>query len=218
MSSSTDVPRRVRVLRGIATVAPPALAEIGALSGAARRALDPLVVAEAQAAGHADGFELGRAEGREAGRNEAIAEMASSRASFAEAATAALAALTQAATELRAREARSLADIEDAVLAAAFDLATALVGRELELAVDPGREALSRALLLAPDGGQAVAHLHPDDVATLGAHADLAPGREVTVVPDGAVERGGCVLEVGESRIDAQLGTALARVKEVLER
>lgn len=212
MSSSTDAPRRTQVLRGIATTPPPALVEIGSLSGAARRAVDPAAVAEAQAAGHA----AGRAEGYDAGRLEALADAAVARAALADAGAAALAALERARAELAAREARSLADVEPAVLACAFELATALVGRELTLASDPGRDALRRALVLAPDREPVTAHLHPDDVALLGAHAELSPGREVTVVADPAVERGGCILEAGPCRIDAQLGAALARVKAVL--
>lgn len=218
MSSSTDTPRRARVLRGVPIAPGPALADLGALSGAARRALNPAVVEEAQAAGHAAGYERGRAEGHEAGRQEALAEAAGIRVAFAEASTAALGALAEARAALAVRETRSLAEIEDAVVAAAFDLATALVGRELELASSPGRDALSRALALVLDQERALARLHPDDVATLGDHADLAPVRDITVVADPTVERGGCILEVGEGRIDAQLGSALARVKQVLAR
>jgi flagellar assembly protein FliH len=38
----------------------------------------------------------------------------------------------------------------------------------------------------------------------------------LTVIPDPAVEAGGCILEVGDSRIDAQLGSALDRVRAAL--
>ncbi|MEX2658093.1 MAG: FliH/SctL family protein [Acidimicrobiales bacterium] len=212
MSSSTDTPRRARVLRDVSVAPVPVLADLGLLTGPARRAVDPAAVAEAQAAGHA----AGRAEGYDAGRLEALADAAVARAALADAGAAALAALERASAELAAREARSLADVEHAVLACAFELATAVVGRELALASDPGRDALRRALVLAPERESVTAHLHPDDVALLGDPTELSPGREVTVVADPAVERGGCVLEAGPCRIDAQLGAALARVKAVL--
>lgn len=218
MSSSTDTPRRTRVLRGVAAAHLQPLPEIGGLTAAGRRAVDPAVVAEAQATGYTAGYEVGRTDGYEAGRLEALAEAAGSSAAFAQAAAAALAALSGAATALQEREARSLAEVEDGVLSAAFDLATALLGRELELAANPGRDALARALTAAPDAGAVIARLHPEDLATLGDHADLTPGRDVTLVADPAVERGGCVLDIGESRIDAQLSTALLRVKDVLGR
>ena len=38
----------------------------------------------------------------------------------------------------------------------------------------------------------------------------------MTVIADPAVEPGGCILEVGDSRIDAQLGSALDRVRAAL--
>jgi flagellar assembly protein FliH len=57
----------------------------------------------------------------------------------------------------------------------------------------------------------AVARLHPSDAAVL---AEAEAG--VTIIADPAVEPGGCILEVGESRIDAQLGPALDRVRAAL--
>src|SRR5437773_1636371 len=93
----------------------------------------------------------------------------------------------------------------------AVDLAAAVVGRELQLSASPGSDALARALALVPAGCAAVARLHPDDVASVG---DLSGA--VTVIADPAVEPGGCILEVGDSRIDAQLGSALDRVRAAL--
>lgn len=212
MSLSTETLRRTRVLRDTASTPAPLLADLALLSGAARSVLDQRVVEESRAAG----YELGRAEGLEAGRQDALAQAAHAEAAFFEARTAALAALARAAADLDAREARTLADVEEAVVAGAFELATALVGRELELAAAPGRDALHRALLLTTGRQAVLARLHPDDVASLGDVTDLAAGRDITVVADPTVERAGCVLEVGQGRIDAQLSVALARVKEVL--
>jgi flagellar assembly protein FliH len=42
------------------------------------------------------------------------------------------------------------------------------------------------------------------------------PGGSVTVVPDSSVEIGGCIVEAGNRTIDAQLGPALERLREVL--
>jgi flagellar biosynthesis/type III secretory pathway protein FliH len=38
----------------------------------------------------------------------------------------------------------------------------------------------------------------------------------ITIVPDPGIEPGGCILEAGSARVDAQLGTALGRAKRAL--
>ena len=103
----------------------------------------------------------------------------------------------------------------------AFALAEALVGRELQLAVSPVIDALRRGLAEAP-AGPTVIRLHPTDASNL-ADAEsldtlsgLAPGRNITVVPDNEIEPGGCILEIGSATIDARLSSAIERVRRVL--
>lgn len=218
MSSSYDTVKASRVLRdGEASTKPaPVLVDLDSLTGAARRAVNPAVVLEAQSRGYADGRAAGHRDGYRDGREEALAEARRLGAAHAAAVDAGLAALARAAAELAEHQHRTLAGVEDTLVAGAFELAAAVVGREVEVAVSPGRDAVARALSLATGLGPMVARLHPDDVATLGEHADLAPGRHLTVVADPAVERGGCLLEVGDGHVDAQLGPALARVRELL--
>lgn len=168
--------------------------------------LDP-VAAQAQAQqGYDDGYEAGVAEGLAAGRAAAASEMATAIAR----AEALCRSLAEAADDLRRRHALELHGLEDALARAAFDLATAVVGRELQLSSSPGNDALARALALVPAGCIATARLHPDDVASL----DVTD--PITIIADPAVEPGGCILEVGDSRIDAQLGPALDRVRAAL--
>ena len=62
-----------------------------------------------------------------------------------------------------------------------------------------------------PAGASTIARLNPADAALIN---KAPPG--VTIVADPAVESGGCILEVGDSRIDAQLGPALDRVRSAL--
>jgi flagellar assembly protein FliH len=152
------------------------------------------------------GYQAGYEEGLAAGRAAAAAEGRAA-ALRLEQATAAVSA---AAAALARRQALELAGLEDAIAAAAFELAAAVVGRELALSVSPGADALARALALAPSGVTAVARLHPDDAALVSAPDS------VRVLPDPAVEPGGCVLEAGDCRIDAQLGPALARARAAL--
>jgi flagellar assembly protein FliH len=173
--------------------------------------IDP-VVAEAEAQrGYDDGYQAGLVEGLASGRAAMAAESAAAAARL----EAAALALADAAADLRRRQAMDLTALEDALAVAAVDLASAIIGRELELSASPGADALARALALVPAGSAAVARLHPADAAVL-ADAPFEGTGALTVIPDPAVEAGGCILEVGDSRIDAQLGSALDRVRSAL--
>ena len=57
--------------------------------------------------------------------------------------------------------------------------------------------------------------MNPEDAATLGEHA--IGGRALTIRPDPAIVRGGCLLEVGSTLVDAQVDSALERVRAVLD-
>jgi flagellar assembly protein FliH len=169
------------------------------LAGEGPVAADPVVEA---AAGYQAGYEEGLATGRAAAAAEARAAAARLER--------AVSAVSAAAAELARRQALALAALEDTIAAAAFELAAAVVGREVALAANPGVDAVARALALAPSGVAAVARLHPEDAACV-----TAP-ESVRVLADPAVEPGGCVIEVGDCRIDAQLGPALARARAAL--
>jgi flagellar assembly protein FliH len=116
--------------------------------------------------------------------------------------------------------ARSLDERVDALTRALpgllFELVEAVVGRELAVAVDPGRDALARALVLSPPKEPVVARLHPDDIVRLGDLGELGTGREISVVADPAVAPGDAVVEAGPSRIESRTGEALERVRAVL--
>lgn len=196
---------RGRVLRGLTfdRAVSPLDAELPGPSVA----VDPAVAAAEEQRGYDDGYRAGIAEGLAAGRAAMAAESVAASARLEEL----FRSLAAAAEELRRRQALDLAGLEDALARAAVDLASAIIGRELEVSVSPGADALARALALVPAGSVAVARLHPADAAIL---ADPPGG--LTLIPDPAVEPGGCILEVGHSRIDAQLGSALDRVRALL--
>jgi flagellar assembly protein FliH len=224
---------RARVLRGLSfdRVASPLDAELPGPPVA----VDPAVAAAEEQRGYDDGYRAGMAEGLSAGRTAMAAESLAATARLGELCRA----LDAAATDLLRRQALDLAGLEDALARTAVDLASAIIGRELAVAVSPGADALARALALVPAGSVAVARLHPADAAILAATGAAAAGRAegagagftggagpagglagtpatVTIIADPAVEAGGCILEVGDSRIDAQLGSALDRVRTAL--
>jgi flagellar assembly protein FliH len=202
MNSSSN---RMRIIRGrpVATGFSPLDVEIPLPSAAA----DPALARAEERRGYDEGFRAGRAEGLAAGRAGAAAEIAGVTARL----EALARSLAEAAEDLRRRQALELTGLEDALARTALDLAAAVVGRELQLSATPGADALARALALVPAGSVAVARLHPDDVASVG---DVPAA--LTMIPDPAIEPGGCILEVGDSRIDAQLGPALDRVRAAL--
>lgn len=169
--------------------------------------VDPATARAEEQRGYDDGYSAGLAEGLAAARAGAAAEAANA----ADRLQVLGRGLAEAADDLRRRQALELTGLEDALARAAFDLAAAIVGRELQLAASPGADALARALALVPAGCAAIARLHPEDAGPLGE----VPG-PITVIADPAIDRGGCILEVGDSRIDAQLGPALDRVRATL--
>jgi flagellar assembly protein FliH len=127
-------------------------------------------------------------------------------------------ALQAATAELARRDEVALESIEADVLELAAALATELIGRELTATPQPVRDAIARALRLVPDRGTPVAHVHPDDaeVTREVLRDDPRWSGTVDVVADVRVAPGGCVLEVGDCRIDAQIPPALDRLRQTL--
>lgn len=158
------------------------------------------------------GYDAGYAEGRAAAEEEfRLAE----RQRDAEVERAVRAMNQVVDSSRRALEER-FATLSGALPRLVFDVAEALVGHELAAGVDPGREALVRALALSPSMEPAIAHLHPDDVSRLGELGEIGDGREITVVADPTVAPGDAVVEIGQSRIESRLEEALDRVRSVL--
>ena len=227
MSSSSSA-ARVRVLRGVSFQR--AFTPLEAELPGPRAEVDPAAAAAEERRGYDDGYRAGMAEGFAAGR----AAMAAESAAYVVRLEAVLRSLDEAAAELGRRQALDLAGLEDALARTAVDLAAAIIGRELEVSASPGADALARALALVPAGATATARLNPADAALLDGErpttALIAPDpvgfgpvgslagapTGVTIVADPSIEPGGCILEVGQSRIDAQLGPALDRVRAAL--
>ncbi|HUZ21450.1 MAG TPA: FliH/SctL family protein [Acidimicrobiales bacterium] len=172
-------------------------------------AVNPFETARSESA--ARGYE----EGRRAATEEAQAELAAERDFAATKLAAALAALEAATAESREAFDRLAATLEGRITGLVLELVEELFQREVAVAASPGRDAIARALHLAPAEGPVVVRLHPEDAATLGEHAVGA--RALTVRPDPAIARGGCVLEVGSTLVDSQVDSALERVRAVLD-
>ena len=194
------------------------------------RLVDPTleaVVADAEERARALGWERGRLEGREAALQEVAAAAAVREQAQAVARDAAdrrreqvfaraVEALRVRTAELDARHAPVFEDIDHSIAAMAVEIAEVLVGRHLELGKWPALDAVNRALALAPRRSAAILRVHPDTVNDLPDVSGALPGGSVTIVGDPAIEIDGCVVEAGDRTIDAQLGPALRRLREVL--
>jgi flagellar assembly protein FliH len=169
--------------------------------------------AAAVAEDHQKGFEAGYAEGLAKAQADVIAATEETTKRVRRV----VSALTEAVDTFDQRQTVALADVEDAIVAGAFALARTILQRELICAEDPGGDALARALQLVPDRGEVVARMHPDDAATLNMQRLQSATRQIVLVADPNVERGGCIIEAGEMRIDAQLSTALAQAGKAMK-
>ena len=237
MTSSTER-RRTVVLRGVETEqARPAriFADLRTSAFVGRFGVDPrlvdptleAVVADAEERARAAGWERGRHEGQQAARQEIAEQAAEQDRARAEQVQAQerrrelelariVDELRVATADLEAREAPYFGDIERSVATVAVQIAEILVGRHLELGKWPALDAVHRALALAPRHSAAIVRLHPDSTLELPDVSGALSGGTVTIVADPSVEIGGCIVETGSRTIDAQLGPALQRLREVL--
>ncbi|MGY1778980.1 FliH/SctL family protein [Geodermatophilus sp. SYSU D01036] len=173
----------------------------------------------ARAEGHSAGYAEGLAEaGRVVAEAEAgaAARLADAQARWERRMASATAALGAAVAALDAAAAPTAEDVRDTLVDGVLTLVEDLLGRELSASTTAGVDAIRRALTLLPADAPAVVRLHPDDLAEVPPAALAALPPSVTVVGDDAVERAGAVAECGPRRVDAQLSTALARVRTVL--
>lgn len=196
-------------------------------------------LASARARGYATGF----ADGRRAAAEEQAAWLAAAeeaRAAQEEQLAARIAVLAQAlraaAVELREATVPVLAEVEDVLVEAAFELASAVVGDALSDRVAAARAAVARALSGETAGEVAVVRLNPDDLALLVEAEAEAQAQEQAdpegnartgsalatgipaprLVPDPSIAPGDAVGELPAGWLDARISTALARAGEAL--
>jgi flagellar assembly protein FliH len=113
-----------------------------------------------------------------------------------------------------------MTELQEAVLAHAFELAEAIVGRVVDDPEGRGADALQRAMNAAPEHGDIVVSLHPEDYRQLVGTATEADynyeGRPVHLRPDPALQPGDAVAETGTTTVDASIAAAVRRAREAL--
>jgi flagellar assembly protein FliH len=166
--------------------------------------VDPF--ASARAAGYQEGFAAGLADaaaGDEAAVSARVARLSD--------------AVIAAADNARSQRAEAVTLAEQEAVELAFELAEALLGREISLSPSPSIDAVKRAVALVPQGEDLVVRLHPGDVITPEELQALVADASVKVVQDPEIEEGGCVVEAGPCRIDAQIGPAMERARALID-
>jgi flagellar assembly protein FliH len=157
-------------------------------------------------AGYEEGFRAGKAEAEQ----NAVAERLELLRKTAD-------ALQQAASQAAVARADALSvSVVDAI-ELAFELTETLLQHELSIRESATTDSLARALALVPTDEDLIVHLHPGDALEPSELHMLVPDTIVKIVKDPAVELGGCIVEAGPCRIDAQLGTALQRAREIID-
>jgi flagellar assembly protein FliH len=216
---------RPPVLRG--TVAESAAAATFGVDLRRERPVDSAPVERAKQQARTAGYAEGWAQGQRAAADEA--EAAAEQARIAEHAheqrrAAALAhavnALGRAVTELETQLTPNLHELQETILAHAFELAEAIVGRALDEPDGRGLDALRRVMAIAPTQGEIVVSLHPDDYRNLVGSATGAgynyEGRPVHLRPEPALRPGDAVAETGSTSVDASIAAAVQRAREAL--
>jgi flagellar assembly protein FliH len=142
-----------------------------------------------------DAFAKGYAQGERAG-----VEAGAKRAE------AMLRRVAQTLEELGQLRSAIIRDTERQMVQLALSLARRIVTREVSL--DPALVAAMAhvALERLGDATPATIKLHPDDYAAIAAHrGDRWEGAQVTILPDAAVARGGCLVESEFGTVDGSL-------------
>lgn len=176
----------------------------------------------ARAAGYAIGYAAGvREAARQAGheRVRAAEQTAADDARRREEHRELVDALGRAAAAARARTAPVLADAEATLVAAAVELAQAVLRHELADGPRSARAALARALDVPGAGDVHAVRMHPRDAAIIqaaAAAADVALPDGVAVVADPTLDLGDAVSEHVDGYLDARVSTALARALAAL--
>ncbi|MGN6324946.1 FliH/SctL family protein [Pseudolysinimonas sp.] len=171
--------------------------------------------AEAEAAGRAAGYAAGRraaeaelAQLRARAETEAADGAAAARARI----EAALTLLGTAADEFAQRSVPVLDAFDEALLAAAVQIAEAILQRELADETAAALGAVRRAMAVGDPAELRRVRLHPADLAMLTGLGELP----VEVLADPSIARGDAVADLARGSIDARLGTAVERVRAAL--
>jgi flagellar assembly protein FliH len=196
---------------------PATLFEVSPTAGIPDAVLAPARLA-AESAGYVAGWNNAQAEARRAADAERAARSHAEEAATARARAEvdrALLALDQAARTVEVRDLPSADEVERLILAAAFEIAEAVIGADLADNPHRGRVALARVLAGVSGTDPVVVRLSPADHAVVST-SELALDGSVTVLADPTLSPGDAYATTGATTIDARIAEGLARVRRHL--
>ena len=170
-----------------------------------------------------EAYDRARQEGLDRGADEIEGEIAQRAGLLAEAEVSErigslVKALEQAILGCNAQKKQATADWEVTTIKLAIAITEKLLRRELDRHPADATAMIATALQLAVGGEQMEVHLHPDDLELLTSDprvrstAGLATLGEAELIADETIDRGGCLVHVGDGEIDARLPTLLDRI------
>jgi flagellar assembly protein FliH len=167
---------------------------------------------------HEDGYAAGLEAGRADAQNELkprVAEEVQQR--LQSRLTPVISALTDATSRLVEDREQILLRWEKSAIGLSVAIARRIVRRELQLSPEPPRALIAEALELASAASSIVLRLHPDDVAELESSSVewkqlIQLHRNLNVIPDLSIDRGGCLVETPEGEIDGRIETQFTRI------
>lgn len=189
---------------------PPSEEEIAALQEDARRAGAETGFQEGYQAGYKEGREKAEQEA-EAERKEREAREEARQAAQEQTLKKAVAALEDVARLLADPLAATADDLEPELLALVEAVSRRVIADEIGTRPELVQQVLHEALAQLPSRNHPLrVQVHPEDQAIAERYAALRE-EQITWIPDPEIERGGCVLISGPSRIDA---TVEARLRQ----
>ena len=153
-------------------------------------------------------------DGYDTGRAEAVGEAGGEAAKL-------LKTLKELNVELRNEEQRMIAEIEPQLVELAVQIAEKILHRELTQDAEAVRTTVTAALNKLTDRDRVTIRANPADVALLKEFKlDMAASfdgvREVKVVDDENIARGGCIVETDMLRVNGDIGGQLKEIQQQL--
>ncbi|MDB4614364.1 flagellar assembly protein FliH [bacterium] len=185
-----------------------------------QQAHDQAAFIEREAARQAHEVGLNQGLQSAAGRIEELADARAQTLADAKLTTA-LPAIHAAAVQIRQKQDELVSSTMDSSVEICLALAEQLLHRVIEFRPQSIREFIAEPLRMAGGCNRIELRLHPDDFVAIGNRpedfvGDLAGCRDVRIVKDATVARGGCVITTNQGEIDAQIETQLKRIADEL--
>jgi len=195
-----------------------------ALVAAARKRAEAIVLeakqqadslrAAAREEGRAEGHAAGHAEGLEAGREQGRVEAAEA---WGQRHESACKSLNEATRQVEAEREALQRHAEEAVVRFAAQTARRIVHRVVETDREVVLRQVEAAMSHLLESHRVVLRVHPDDLDLVAEQLPtLRSGfehlRVIDLETDATVDRGGCRLQAGVSRVDGRIGTQLERL------